>query len=165
MTAPRPQNQSRAAGTVRGLCLCGAVEIEIKYPAFWAWHDHSEASRRAHGAAYATYVGCWRKNVRITKGKRSLTRFTDDKTKSTRAFCSRCGSPILYERRPLSRMVDIPRAIFATRTGREPRYHRHIEEMRDWTYRGQKLVPLKGYPSVVWEGPRPRKRRNDTTSS
>jgi len=43
---------------VFGRCLCGAVELEIDFPAFWAWHDHSAASRRAHGAAYATYVGC-----------------------------------------------------------------------------------------------------------
>src|SRR5215831_17904956 len=46
---------------VSGRCLCGAVELEIDFPAFWAWHDHSAASRRAHGAAYATYIGCWRK--------------------------------------------------------------------------------------------------------
>jgi hypothetical protein len=39
---------------VSGRCLCGAVELEIDFPAFWAWHDHSAASRRAHGAAYAT---------------------------------------------------------------------------------------------------------------
>jgi hypothetical protein len=26
---------------VCGRCLCGAVELEIDFPAFWAWHDHS----------------------------------------------------------------------------------------------------------------------------
>lgn len=146
---------------VRGHCLCGAVEIEFKYPAFWAWHDHSEASRRAHGAAYATYVGCWRKNVRVTKGKRAITRFEDEKTDSARTFCSRCGTPVLYEHRRGARMVDMPRALFDIRTGREPRYHRHIEEMRDWIYTGKKLVPLKGYPGTVWEPPKARKRRLD----
>jgi hypothetical protein len=147
--------------SVRGRCLCGAVEIEIGFPAFWAWHDHSEASRRAHGAAYATYVGCWRKNVRILKGQRTLARYQEADTRSTRTFCSRCGSPVLYERGPAPRMVDIPRALFATRTGREPRYHRHIDEMRDWAYAGKPLVPLKGYPGVVRERPKPRKRRSN----
>ena len=33
------------------------VAFEIDTPARWAWHDHSASSRRAHGAAYATYVG------------------------------------------------------------------------------------------------------------
>ena len=55
------------AKPVAGHCLCGAVQFEIDYPARWAWHDHSSASRRAHGAAYATYVGSWRKRFRFTK--------------------------------------------------------------------------------------------------
>src|ERR1700730_8741078 len=50
-----------------GQCLCGKVCFEIDVPARWAWHDHSPSSRRAHGAAYATYVGSWRKRFRITK--------------------------------------------------------------------------------------------------
>ncbi len=62
---------------VSGRCLCGAVEIEIDFPAFWAWHDHSAASRRVHGAAYATYVGCWRKHARVAKAHHSFRRRQD----------------------------------------------------------------------------------------
>ena len=81
----------RAASSrhVSGRCLCGAVELEIDFPAFWSWHDHSAASRRAHGAAYATFIGCWRKHARVAKGRRSIARFEDAKTESTRSFCSR----------------------------------------------------------------------------
>jgi hypothetical protein len=143
---------------VSGRCLCGAVELEIDYPAFWAWHDHSEASRLAHGAAYATYIGCWRKRVRVAKGQRSIARFEDAKTGSTRSFCSRCGTPLFYERKRWPHMVNIPRALFTGRTGREPRYHVAIEELQDWTYRGERLVPLKGYPGIVWERPKSRRR-------
>ena len=71
-----------------GQCLCGKVAFEIDVPARWAWHDHSPSSRRAHGAAYATYVGSWRKRFRITKGKTSLTRYEDKATKTARSFCS-----------------------------------------------------------------------------
>jgi hypothetical protein len=55
-------------------------------------------------------------------------------------------------------MVNIPRALFEGRTGREPRYHRHIEESPDWAYRQESLGPLKGYPGVLIERPRRRKR-------
>jgi hypothetical protein len=146
---------------VSGRCLCGAVELEIDFPAFWAWHDHSAASRRAHGAAYATYIGCWRKHARVVKGLRSMTRFEDSETESTRSFCSRCGAPLLYELKRSPHMVNIPRALFTDRTGREPRYHVAIDELQDWTYTGHRLVPLKGYPDVVWERPKPRRRRRD----
>jgi hypothetical protein len=146
---------------VSGRCLCGEVELEIDFPAFWAWHDHSAASRRAHGAAYATYVGCWRKHARVVKGLRSITRFEDKTTASTRSFCSRCGAPLLYERKHSPHMINIPRALFTGRTGREPRYHLAIEELQDWTYTGRRLVPLKGYPEVVWERPKSRRRPRD----
>jgi hypothetical protein len=143
---------------VSGRCLCGAVELEIDFPAFWAWHDHSAASRRAHGAAYATYIGCWRKHARVPKGRRSIARFEDATTGSTRSFCSRCGTPLLYERKRSPHMVNIPRALFTGRTGREPRYHVAIEELQDWAYTGKRLVPLKGYSDIVWERPKSRKR-------
>ena len=55
-------------------------------------------------------------------------------------------------------MVNVPRALFQQRTGRQPLYHVGIEELRDWTYAGEPLVPLKGFPGVVWERPRRRKR-------
>ena len=126
---------------VSGRCLCGAVELVIDFPAFWAWHDHSAASRRAHGAAYATYIGSWRKHARVVKGQRSIARFDDAKTDSTRSFCSRCGTPLLYERKRSPHMVNIPRALFTGRTGREPRYHVAIEELQDWAYTGKRLVP------------------------
>jgi hypothetical protein len=55
-------------------------------------------------------------------------------------------------------MVNIPRALFSTRTGREPRYHLAIDQMAEWTYAGERLVPLKGFPGVVWERPKRKKR-------
>lgn len=150
--------KERPGRKAQGCCLCGAVAFEIDVPAFWAWHDHGLASRRAHGAAYATYVGCWRKNYRITKGTADIARFDDQAGGAIRSFCRRCGSPLLYERKRSPHMVNIPRALFVSRTGREPRYHLNIEERQDWTYAGEKLVPLKGYPGVVWVRPRTRKR-------
>jgi hypothetical protein len=141
-----------------GRCLCGAVAIEIDIPAFWAWHDHGRPSRLAHGAAYATYVGCWRKHVRITKGAKSIGRFVDKATNTTRSFCARCGAPLLYEKKRSPHAVNIPRALFEGRTGREPRYHLNFAERQDWTWAGEKLVPLKAYPGVVWERPKTKKR-------
>jgi hypothetical protein len=152
------RNPAKTAGSVSGQCLCGAVEIEVRYPAFWAWHDHGKSSRIAHGAAYATYIGCWRKHVRLKKGARKIARFQDKTTKTARSFCSRCGSPILYEKEHSPHMLNIPRALFDTRTGREPRYHLNFAERQDWIWAGEKLEPLKGFPGVLWERPKTRKR-------
>jgi hypothetical protein len=136
--------------TAAGQCLCGRVRVEIDVPARWAWHDHSVASRLAHGAAYATYVGSWRSRFRIVEGVDGIRRFKDAATGATRSFCGRCGSPVMYEQKRSPNMVNIPRALFETRTGREPLYHIAIEELREWAYTGERLVPLKGFPGVVW---------------
>ena len=144
--------------SVTGQCHCGAVHLEIDFPAFWAWHDHTQASRIAHGAAYATYVGSWRKRFRVTAGEEEITRYKDEATGTTRGFCRRCGTPLLYERARSPHMVNIPRALFQQRTGREPLYHIGIGELRDWAWTGAPVVPLKGYPGVVWERSGRKKR-------
>ncbi|MEO8925564.1 MAG: GFA family protein [Caulobacteraceae bacterium] len=161
--APKPPNPS--ATRAMGECACGAVRLEIEVPAVWAWHDHSAAGRRAHGCAYATYVGSWRSRFRVTKGATKLTRYEDPATGAARSFCAGCGTPLIYERARAPRMVNIPRAVFTTRTGREPRYHIAIEETADWEYRGEALAPLKGYPGVMWERPGRRKAREVVRSS
>ena len=68
-----------------------------------------------------------------------------------RRFCAHCGTPIAYERGRSPHMVNIPRALFSGRTGRQPLYHLAIEELQEWTYAGEPLVPLKGFPGVVWQ--------------
>lgn len=153
MAKPAP-----AAGVASGQCLCGKIAFEIDVPARWAWHDHSAASRRAHGAAYATYVGSWRKRFRFIRGERLLARYDDDATKTARSFCSNCGTPITYERARSPHMVNIPRALFESRTGRQPLYHIAIEELQEWAYTGEPLVPLKGYPGVVWQRSKKKRR-------
>jgi len=146
--------------TAEGRCACGQVRLQIDVPAFWAWHDHSAASRRAQGCAYATYVGCWKSRCRVLEGSERITRFKEPGTGAARSFCAACGTPLFYERGRAPRMVNIPRALFETRTGREPRYHLAAEQMVDWIYQGEPLAPLKGYPGVMWRRPGRKPKRD-----
>ena len=162
MNATKKTARARNASLphISARCLCGAVELVVGVPVFWAWHDHSAATRRAHGAAYATYVGAWKSKVRVKAGASHITRYEDKEAARIRSFCSRCGSPLMYERAHAPKMINIPRALFQGRTGREPRYHVGIEELQEWTYLGERLVPLKGYPGVVWT--RSKRKRKET---
>ncbi len=148
-TTPRQKPAKASAVQAEGQCVCGAVRIEIDVPAVWAWHDHSAASRHAQGCAYATYVGSWKSRFRILEGADNLTRFGDSDAGTTRSFCAGCGTPVLYERDRSPRYINIPRALFTTRTGREPRYHLHLQDQAEWIYLGEPLSPLKGYPGVM----------------
>jgi hypothetical protein len=139
-------------GVSIGQCLCGKVQIEIGLPGSGPGTIiHAPAAARM-GAAYATYVGCWRSRVRVTKGQRQLARFTDAATGDAREFCAGCGTPIFYGRARSPAWVNIPRALFDGRVGREPLYHVALADSPEWAYRDEKLKPLKGYPGVMWTG-------------
>jgi hypothetical protein len=158
--APAPEKVRAASSpTAEGHCVCGAVRFEIDVPAVWAWHDHSPASRHAQGCAYATYVGSWKSRFRLLDGAQDISRFEEAAGGTARSFCARCGTPLFYERARAPKIINIPRALFSGRTGREPRYHTSLAEAADWTYMGETLAPLKGYPGVMWERPRRKKRR------
>jgi hypothetical protein len=161
MSAPDalPEHAKRDRVTAEGACVCGAVRLEIVVPAVWAWHDHSEASRRAQGTAYATYVGSWKSKFRILEGEAHITRYRDPELGTVRGFCARCGTPLTYERPRSPQIVNIPRGVFTGRTGRETRYHMFLGEAADWTYLGEPLGPVKGYPGVMRERPRKKKER------
>jgi hypothetical protein len=159
MRRPQALPKTGKASAVQAVaqCACGAVRLEIDVPALWAWHDHSAVTRRAHGGAYATYVGSWRSRFRILEGEEHLGRYEDAEAGTTRSFCLRCGVPMLYERARSPKVVNIPRGVFLDRTGREPRYHTSVDQAADWIWRGETMAPLKGYPGVMWV--RPRKKR------
>jgi hypothetical protein len=41
-------------------------------------------------------------------------------------------------------------------------YHAGIDELQDWIYAGEPLVPLKGFPGIVWQRSRRKKRDMST---
>ena len=157
---PRRNNplpgEKRSAVQAEGACVCGAVRFEIDVPAVWAWHDHGAASRHAQGSAYVTYVGSWKSRFRMLAGEDFLSRYEDPEAGTIRSFCGRCGTPLFYERPRSPKMINIPRALFVSRTGREPRYHVNLPDSPDWAYRQEPLGPLTGYPGVLVERPRRR---------
>jgi len=157
MAKTSTKSAKETAATAVGRCACGAVEIAIDVPAFWAWHDHSKSTQRAQGCAYATYLGCWKSKVRVVRGAKSIQRYEDKTTRAVRSFCAKCGTPLLFERAHAPKMVNIPRALFDTRTGREPRYHLYKTESPEWAYREEALGPLKNYPGVLIEKSRRKK--------
>jgi hypothetical protein len=157
--APKPPKAKAEAAQAGGGCVCGAVRFTIDVPAVWAWHDHGAASRHAQGCAYATYVGTWRSRFRLLQGEGDISHYEDETRGTTRSFCTRCGTPLFYERGHAPKMLNIPRALFDGRTGREPRYHLNLPQIPDWAYDGETLAPLKGYPGVMWQRPKQKKRR------
>ena len=96
--------------------------------------------------------------VRVLKGEAKLARFENVGTGTSRKFCKRCGTSIFYERQNALRWINMLRALFSGRTGREPRYHIGLAEAAEWEYRGEPLAPLKGFPGVMRARTRQKKQ-------
>jgi len=108
---PRPRTEQPSAMQAQGQCICGAVRFEIDTPAVGAWHDHSEASRRAQGCAYVTDVGSWKSRFRVLEGADGLRRYEDAEAGTARSFCICLGAPVIYERDRSPRYMNIPRLV------------------------------------------------------
>ena len=152
--AYQSRNAPGAVGMANGQCPCGSIGFEIDLPARWAWHNHSRDSRRALGAAYATVVESWRKRFRITSAGAQIARYEDKTAKATRSFCKRCGTPLMYERARSPPMVNISRALFSGRTGKQPFDHIGITGNRILPSRAAMIArPCVGPSSLIMMPP------------
>ena len=143
-----------------GQCLCGKVAFEIDVPARWAWHDQDrEPAARRIGAAYATYVGSWRKRFQVTDGGADhVAHFRIRRAAACAAFAVAAA-----RRSPMSGRARRTWSTFRARCSRAaPAASRsitsRIEELQEWAYTGEPLVPLKGFPGVVWQRSKKKKR-------
>src|SRR5205809_779691 len=77
-----------------GRCLCGGVRYEIDGEIGSVVCCHCSQCRRASGAAFATNASVRAEHFRLIAGRDLLTEYESSPGKF-RAFCARCGSPIL----------------------------------------------------------------------
>src|SRR6187402_743896 len=120
--------------SVAGRCFCGAVRFEIDYPAFWAWHDHSRASRLAHGAAYTTYVGSSRKRFRVTAGEREITHYEDKPGRNGAQFLPPLRNAAHLRAHPLAPHGQHPACSFRESHRPPAAVSRGHRGLQDWTY-------------------------------
>lgn len=85
---------------MKGSCLCKTVQYEVDRMDMPIVHCHCITCQKAQGAAFATIASVKREHFRWTTGEASLTSYESSPGK-IRWFCSRCGTPLIAERRTL----------------------------------------------------------------
>ena len=117
-------------GTIKGACLCGAVEFELTPPSRFCAHCHCPNCRRAHGAAFVTYAGFPREQVCIS-GEDQLSRYVTD-TQAVRSFCRRCGSTLFYEGPRWPGELHVALANVDGKIDRDPAAHVYVDHRAAW---------------------------------
>jgi hypothetical protein len=118
-----------AAGRVLGGCYCGDVRFEAELPPKFVAHCHCANCRRAHGAAFVTWIGFLAAQFRVTAG--ALSRFVTD-TGATRSFCPRCGTTLLFEGPRWEGEVHVAFANLDEPGELAPDCHAYADRATDW---------------------------------
>ena len=122
-----------------GGCHCGRVRFVATFPSRFCAHCHCESCRRAHGAAFVTWVGFPSEQVRVTDGAEHLA--THESSRETyRRFCRHCGTKLFFESARWPGETHVVLAAFDEPVDRAPTVHAFWAEHASW------LPELKATP-------------------
>lgn len=120
-----------------GQCLCGATRFEFDLPSKWIAHCHCSMCRRAHGAAFVTWVGVASPQFRWIAD--AALRWYESSPGAQRGFCGLCGSPIAFQSVNWPGEIHLARALIDGALDREPQVHVYCANAVPWVALGDKL--------------------------
>jgi hypothetical protein len=138
---------SPAGATAGGKCLCGAVAFVATLPSRWVAHCHCSRCRRAHGAAFVTFVGLDADKVELRDADRRLTWYRAG-TGGERGFCATCGSTLFFRSPRWPGELHAVLAYFVVPVDRAPQAHGYLDTLVDWVTVVDQL-PKKPDPDVA----------------
>ena len=130
-----------AGESPQGSCLCGAVRFTAAMPSRWVAHCHCTSCRRAHGAAFVTWVGLDEANVSI-EDTGGVLRWNESSPGAHRSFCSVCGSPMFFKGARWPGETHVARALIDGPVDREPQVHANYDSHVSWVTLGDSLPRL-----------------------
>lgn len=125
------QDQHSADQPITGGCLCGGISFKITPPTLFYTHCHCRYCRKAHGAAVVTWLGTSEDRFELVSGQDLLSWYQSSK-KSRRAFCSRCGTTLLFASTLCRGEVHVARAVIDGELDRQPQGHVFYDHHVPW---------------------------------
>jgi hypothetical protein len=129
----------------RARCLCGDVKWEIDGPFEWMSHCHCSRCRKAHGAAFATYVAGPAAGFRLHGAER--VRRWESAAGFTRCFCERCGSVVPGD--ASQGLAFVPAGNFDDDPGIRPLAHIFVASKAPWFEIRDDLPRFDAFPPGV----------------
>ena len=120
-----------------GQCACGKVELKLTLPTLFASYCHCETCRRVHAAPFVAWTAV-RSDAVAIDGADALHNF-ESSPGVVRAFCSACGTHVLYRGEFAPDRIYIPVAILND-IDRTMESHVSYEEQPRW-FRGLDRLP------------------------
>jgi hypothetical protein len=114
-----------------GSCLCGAIRYEVQGDLGEIVLCHCRQCRKAQGGAFGANAPVAASSLRFVAGESLLTSFESSPGK-IRAFCSRCGSPVLSRRADRPDVVRLRIGLLDTPIAQRPACHIYVGSKAEW---------------------------------
>src|SRR3954470_5361321 len=134
---------------IGGSCLCGQIKYELSGGVELINHCHCSMCRKAHGAAFGSFLHASSDGFRWTAGESLVERY-ESSPGNVRAFCRVCGSnmPVLDHK-----SVTIPAGTLDDDPGVRPMLHIFTGSKAPWFDIDGSLPQFKEFaPRTFWEG-------------
>lgn len=115
-------------GMIEASCLCGGVEWSVEEPLGSMSHCHCARCRKAHGSAFATYVGARTGGFALRAGV-AIGRYASS-AGGERCFCTRCAAVVPGE--PAGKWIFVPAGNFHADPGVRPNAHIFAASKAPW---------------------------------
>jgi hypothetical protein len=129
---------------VEGSCLCGAVRWQLE-GLEWMAHCHCSRCRKAHGAAFATYVASAASGFRRSGGEHVGCYQAEGGL--PRCFCRRCGSVVPSDATGAS--AYSPAGNLLADPGIRPQSHMFVGSKAPWFEIADDLLRFEAFPPGV----------------
>jgi hypothetical protein len=133
--------------TAHGSCLCGDVAWTISAPLDLMTHCHCSRCRKAHGSAFATFVGCPVESFAFARGRDGIVTY-ESSPGLARPFCGRCGGTVPSEMAWDDRIL-LPAGPLDDDPGTRPLAHIFMASRAPWFEIEDALPRFDAYPPGV----------------
>lgn len=125
--------------TLKGSCLCGAVEYEVTGDPRRFYHCHCQRCRKSSGTGHASNVMLANATLVFSHGKSLIKQFKlPNAERFSRQFCTECGAPVARLVPALDAVV-IPAGSLDDSTPIKPQARIYWDSRTDWTCDGDTL--------------------------
>ena len=129
---------------IKGSCLCGQIRYQLSGGVELINHCHCSMCRKAHGAAFGSFLHAASSGFRWSAGEALLERYQSSPG-NVRAFCRVCGSnmPVIDGG---GAEVNIPAGTLDDDPGVRPIVHIFVDCKAPWFEIGDALPRFDGFP-------------------
>jgi hypothetical protein len=135
--------------TLRGSCLCGAIQYEVPDNFLYAAYCHCSECRRFSGSAFSALGGLPVNQLQIKSGQDSIKYFRKTE-ESNMAFCERCGSSLFTEKTSKG-LIHLRLGTLMDSPSLKPQAHVLVGSKAPWFEITDDLPQFEGMPPTVPE--------------